>query len=343
VQQQQLEVRLLNIEGPVWMQGMSGASWLAPDKTEDAPIVSLFVFGDEAAAKPETHSQIDEVRRRMTRSLPLYLCEALHLRTNAKAECLIPILAGGTVVLAGQLPNASLFDLPRKGPRPLFVIAGMLARDEGGYRIEIVIYDGTSKAEVHRVRVLGQRRLDGLSHTIEDEVLDWLCAHGLERTTAKSGLIGKLLIPAKRKDASDITVRMPPEKQDHHLLALERLREQFIIALGLASRETLLDERGHFDTYFDLCKAVPQSTLARAMAVCSVNFGVKYGSTCVDRYQDKLLDMLSAESDPRGVLHMLSPLIFVRIGEMEKFEASKKQLEVDASDAYRAWLGVLKA
>lgn len=338
-QPRQVEIRLLNIECPLWVQALAGAKWLVPDKDADAAVVSVFTLADEAAANQKTLSQIDEVRRRMSRSLALYLAESITLRTKGRGECVVPIVPGGAVVVAGTAPNASVLDFPRNGPKPRFLLTGVLARDEGGYRIEFTLYDGTSKAEVHRLRWIGLRKLDGNALKIEDELLDWLATQGIEKSGAKSGLFGKLLNAPKR---GDIGARVAPEKQDHYLLALERLREQFVIALGLASRETVLDEREQLDTYFDLCKAQPQSTAAQVVAAAGTSLALQYGSTSAERYRTKLEELTKAEGDARGPLHLLAPLIALRAKRDDEFEALRKQLSSGASESYAAWLKALK-
>jgi hypothetical protein len=339
-QQRKVEIRLLNIECPLWVQALANAKWLLPDKTEDAPIVSVFTFADEAANDPKKLSQIDEVRRRMTRSLALYLAESVTLRTKGRGECVIPIVPGGQVVLAGAPPNASVLDLPRNGPKPRFLITGVIARDEGGFRIELTIYDGTSKAEVHRLRWIGMRKLDGTALRIEDELLDWLDGQGVERTTPKGGLLSKI-VPTKRA-GGDVGVRVTPEKQDHYLLALERLREQFGVALGLARSETILDERDLFDTYFDLHKAVPQMPATALIAVAGTALGLQYESSAAERYRLKLAELTRAESDARGPLQLLAPLIELRAKRNAEFEAARNQLQAGAAEPYAAWLAALQ-
>lgn len=342
--QQQLEIRLFVIQGPVWGQGI-GAPWLLPEKTADAPLIAFTSFSDATlnASKDAPAPQIDEVRNRLSRALPMYLCEAVWLRTEARSDVIVPILPGGAFVVTGQLwPTETLLKGRPENQRPKFLIQGALTKDESGVGVELIAYDGKSGAEVHRIAVKGLKSLAGVSVRLEKELLDWLASQGVQRA-AQASVLARVLNGGKG-GSDDITVSPPEANHDQHLLALSSLLTQAIPAIGLGSRENLQDERALVEACMALARMQPRSSIARAIAACSVLLAIRYGSTSVDKLKDELAGWIESDRADDGVLRLLAPALLLRLGKKDKSDAAKVALLASpgASDAFRRWLGDVK-
>lgn len=343
-QPQQLEIRLFIVQGPLWMQGL-GAPWLGPEKDPKAPLVTFVGFCDESLANVKDKSKpprVDDDIARMARALPLYLSESVYLRTTARSDMVVPLLPGGSFVVTGQLwPAEALLKGRPDDQKPAYIVQGLLARDDGGYRVELVVYDGKTAQEAHRVRAIGLRTLEEHGLRLEDELLDWLEQHGIARTVPKAGLLGKLFGGKAPKGPETLT-RPAPDKQQHYLRATSYLIGQAIPAIGLGSRENLANEKEMLEACIEAARADPKCGAAKALAACSVLFAVRYGSNQLDAAKAELLRMVEADRDPQGVLRMLSPGIWMRLGETARAEQARGELLEGASDAYRTWLGNLK-
>jgi tetratricopeptide (TPR) repeat protein len=343
--QQQLEIRLFVIQGPVWGQGI-GAQWLIPEKAADAPIVAFAGFADATlnVTKDAPAPQIDEVRNRLSRALPMYLCEALWLRTQARTDVIVPILPGGAFVVTGQLwPAETLLKGRPENQKPKFLIQGLLTKDDGGLGVELIAYDGKTSTEVHRIAVSGLKSLSGVSVRLEKELIDWLATQGVARA-AQTSVLGRAL-GGSTGGADDITVAPPPESHDQHLLSLASLLSQAIPAIGLGSRENLADERALVEACMALARTQPRSSIARAIAACSILLSIRYGSTSVDKQKEEMAAWIEADRADDGVLRLLSPALLLRLGKKDKSDAAKAALLATpgASESYRRWLGDVKA
>lgn len=343
-QPQQLELRLFIVQGPLWMQGL-GAPWLAPEKDPKAPLVTFAGFADESLASQPKGQQprVDDDIARMARALPLYLSESVYLRTIARSDMVVPLLPGGMFVVMGQLWPAEALQKGRPAEaKPNYIVQGLLARDDGGYRVELVIFDGADSKELHRIRAIGLRKLEEHALRLEDELLDWLESKGIARTVPKAGLMGKLFGGKPGAKGPETVSRPAPDQQAHHLLATSNLLSMAIPAIGLGSREILANEAELLEGCLEAARRDPKCGASKALAACSVMFAVRFGSTALDKGKGELLAMVEQDRDPQGVLHMLSPGLYMRLGERDKAERARATLKGSAGAAYDQWLDNLK-
>lgn len=122
-----LEASLLTLEGPVWARKGSPAQAFLPSKPGDAPPVA-FLAASVSGAPDEGVARGPDVRGRLSRGIPMFLAEQVHLRTPARGRFLVPwakqgiFLVYSTPVEAGYLqasgaPHAVLLHLDTKaGP-----------------------------------------------------------------------------------------------------------------------------------------------------------------------------------------------------------------------------------
>ncbi len=93
--QEQAQVTLLAVEGPVWLPPESPAVELFAAKADDAPLVAFLGASAELpAASPENPdaARLADGAGRLSRALPLFLAEQVELATPALARVLVPWL-----------------------------------------------------------------------------------------------------------------------------------------------------------------------------------------------------------------------------------------------------------
>ncbi|MFM7297970.1 MAG: hypothetical protein ACKO4Q_12220, partial [Planctomycetota bacterium] len=329
--QQQVEIRLFMVQGPLWMQGL-GAPWLGPQKDPKAPLVTFVGFADEALAKtqdPKAQPRVDEDLARMARALPLYLAESLHLRTAARSDMVVPLLPGGAFVVMGQMwPTEALLKGRPAEARPAFVVQGLLAREAQGFKVELVIAEGASGKEVHRIRRSGVAKLEEQALGLEDELLGWLAQNGVARSAP---------------GALESDARPSPGGQGAHLVGLGNLLMLCVPAIGLGSRESLPNEKELIDGCLEAARRNPACGGSKVLAAAGIMFALRFGSNQADTAKAELALMIEQERDPQGVLSLLSPGLWLRLGDMAKSAAARAELASVSLPGYREWIATLDA
>ncbi|MBM3988018.1 MAG: hypothetical protein FJ294_08705 [Planctomycetes bacterium] len=330
-QQQQVEIRLFMVQGPLWMQGL-GAPWLGPQKDAQSPLITFVGFADEAFAKaqdPKAQPRVDEDLARMARALPLYLSESVHLRTGARSDMVVPLLPGGAFVVTGQMwPTEALVKGRPVESRPSFVVQGVLAREAQGFKVELVIAEGASGKEVHRIRRGGVAKLEEQALGLEDELLGWLAQQGVARSAPGA------LASFARPSASG---------QGAHLVGLGNLLMLCVPAIGLGSRESLSDEKELLDGCLESARCNPACGGSKVVAAAGILFALRFGSNQADAAKAELAWMIEQEPDPQGVLSLLSPGLWLRLGDKAKSDAARAELANISLPGYREWIATLDA
>lgn len=330
-QQQQVEIRLFMVQGPLWMQGL-GAPWLGPQKDPKAPLVTFVGFADEALAKaqdPKAPARVDEDLARMARALPLYLSESVHLRTGARSDMVVPLLPGGAFVVMGQMwPTEALLKGRPAEARPAFVVQGLLARGADGFKVELVISEGAGGKEVHRIRRSGVAKLEEQALGLEDELLGWLAQNGVARGTPS---------------ALESFARPSAAGQGAHLVGLGNLLMLCVPAIGLGSRESLPNEKELIDGCLEAARRNGACGGSKVVAAAGIMFALRFGSNQADAAKAELAGMLEQEPDPQGVLSLLSPGLWMRLGDKAKSDAARAELANVSLPGYREWISTLDA
>lgn len=96
-----ISVSMLTIDGPIWLPSSSGAASLFPSKDEDAVVVCFLGSTVESDETGEAGMQMADTNGRITRALTLFLCEQLHLRSDARGQAIQPWVIPGGFMLGG--------------------------------------------------------------------------------------------------------------------------------------------------------------------------------------------------------------------------------------------------
>ncbi len=290
-------------DAPLWTRGLFDPTWLLPARADDVPYLVLFTLANEMLAGTPAQVQRSDKDGGLTRAIPLYLAETLQLKFLLRVRCSILVAKGqGPVVLGKALQYEALARLlPEKTAARCFVVTGSLV-PEG---IQLQVHEAGANGPASTVRIDGPLTdVGALALSAEQCLTSFL---------AERRVLSEVRPPAfYRPPAADIVAG--------YLSALEQLLYQILAANDMVAPESLWNERGMFETYFNLVetwKNAPDS--ARLIAVCGVLAGAKYKSSLLEPYQKIVLRWVD-EAPPSSVLGQLAPAIFQRLGRGEKLE-----------------------
>lgn len=103
-----LSMTMLNLTGPLWLIADHGTSRIVPPRAPDAPHIVFLGSSFESARIPsEVRAQPTDGPGRMSRALPLFLNETVHLGSDARTTTLVPWITngGGGFGLFGKAPD----------------------------------------------------------------------------------------------------------------------------------------------------------------------------------------------------------------------------------------------
>src|SRR5688572_19507880 len=91
-----LEVVVMKLDQPIWTRGVLGFDAVLPAKTAASPRVHFVCGSGEAAdSGGKVVSQPTNELGRLSRALPMFLAEEIHLRSNARTAFLLPWMKQG--------------------------------------------------------------------------------------------------------------------------------------------------------------------------------------------------------------------------------------------------------
>jgi Flp pilus assembly protein TadD len=132
---QAMQVKMLVLDRPIWARDGGAFSRLLPSKRDDAPRIAFFAGSARSPDSEATQvpvSKPSDVVGRVTRSVPMFLAEQIHLRTEARTTFLLPWMASGGFVLAAQPWNLEV--LGTLDPKPDFVVMAHIEATQEPWR-----------------------------------------------------------------------------------------------------------------------------------------------------------------------------------------------------------------
>jgi tetratricopeptide (TPR) repeat protein len=264
-----LEVVVVKLDQPIWARGVLGFESMLPDKNARAPRVH-FVCGSGEIADDTGGKVVAQPTNdlgRLTRALPLFLAEELHLTTGANTALLLPwIKQGGFVLWARRWTREFL--APDESPPDLVVFLHVDARATP-WTLEIGIEGMRGESQVFdRAFRFPGAAADVLA--LRDEVRERV-SNALALTPTS---VPALACP-------------PPEHLPDYLVALEQA-----LAIGLAARQSeanfLYQERAIFDHLFDVALRSPELLRPRMLLVSAREQQSRRRKDMVAEYLGKL-------------------------------------------------------
>ena len=122
------KVTNVSIDGPIWLRASLAAKIQFAAKESGAVIIACLgsTFSQAATSTGETRLQLSDTPGRVSRSLPLFLAEQVHLRTDAVGRVLQPWVQeghGGFVLCGAEYSDEQAIGQARMGSEPADYVA----------------------------------------------------------------------------------------------------------------------------------------------------------------------------------------------------------------------------
>jgi tetratricopeptide (TPR) repeat protein len=266
-----LEVVVMKLDQPVWTRGVLGFDAVLPAKAAASPRVHFVCGSGEAAdGGGKVVSQPTNELGRLSRALPMFLAEEMHLRSNARTAFLLPWMKQGGFILSAQ-PWTQAFLPPDHTPPDLIVFLHIDARVTP-WLLHVRIENMQRQA----TPVVFERAF-GLT-TAGDDVMGLLNDLSTRLT---------ILLALKREETDEALATPPSGLLPGYLAAIEQA-----LAVGLAARQTdasfLYQERSIFDHLFDVTLHGPRLLRPRMLLVNALENQARRRKDIAAEYLDKL-------------------------------------------------------
>ncbi len=284
--QQQLQVGMLRVDGPVWLPPGSPARGLFQAKSASAPKVTF--LGGTAEAPEDAAQQMELADRigRMTRSLPLFFAEQVEMRTAAAGRAMAPWAiapVSGFVVSGQRWPDEAAVQSVQSGEHASdYVVSVHLDAEVEPWTAELAFIrtlDGLRIGEL-QAEFMPNTPEDGLGD-LADEVVELL----------------KVLGPADESPAYHVP---GPATFGSYLLRLEQLLAVRCATMDGVTPQFLNGEHEILQGQLDLCLAEPANVPARLLLLSTYGAMGKIKPEVAQEFAPKL-DRLKQEFPIAGV------------------------------------------
>ena len=275
-------ITMLRISGPIWC-GPSAARLFAPKNAAARKVAFLGASAERPGESVVAGTQLADAPGRMSRALPLFLAEQVHLLSNVAAESLVPYalgMSGGAVLSGIAFSDEWIVDCARRASVGDYLVATHLKREaEPWWSLQLRL-----------IRASDGKRLRTMSTSFSFadpyEKIPAVATALLEALHTEIGLEIVAEIPH---------YRIPAEAHyADYLLRLEQLLALRCVQVEGANPASLHGEREILDGNIGLCLACPDNLNARLMLLQTTRYMDKIRPDVVAEFKEKL-EMLQRE------------------------------------------------
>ena len=317
----------IRIEKPIWAYGLNDPQWLfesVKGRIGTVMLVSLANTTPTTATKPFQQKE-DEVGR-LSRSIPLYLGEAVYFWTNIRPIVVIPVAKNrGPVVYGAPWPLEQIEQLA-DGVADTVIYGSLEQRDEL-LTVSLNIWEQGSTTT--RQLVLETARRDQIGQTVLD-----FEQKVLSRVASPSAV---LTAPTE-----SFYVRPGPKLVDPYLICLGQSLMMTLVQNGYVREDQLWGERNMLDYSLQLAVDSNEWQVAKLVFLSSLAKSSAYESSVLNEYKDKALALLEDETDMDSPFYRLSPLLFHTFDMEGNFLRRVESLRHKSDQPYSDWLEALQ-
>lgn len=280
----------ITIDGPIWLRSAQAAVLLSSPKATGAVVVaclcSSFTRADIASGEPRL--QLSDAPGRLSRALPLYLAEQVHLRTDAIGRVLQPWVQqgdGGFVLCGSAWSDEQAVSQARIGP-------------EAADYVAVLHLDGTNSPGKISLRLL--RTIDGaILGNAGATFIPENPQAGFDATARD--LIQLIATNAQVRASSGQDFYQVPEGPDfpQYMLRLEQALAVSIAAAEGPSSGFLSGERELVAGNLQLCLNCPRSPTTRLLLAQTMAYLDKVRPSIVLEFREKVA-LLQKEKPLQG-------------------------------------------
>jgi tetratricopeptide (TPR) repeat protein len=276
----QLSVSILSIEGPLWSRDGSMFGKLLPAKNDQAQRIAIFGSSVLRADAPDIPTlQLSDAAGRLSRAIPLFLTEKIHLSTDYAGVALIPWMQSqGFALLGYAYGDQEICDLASNNDEaPAFVV--------------VVVVDATLPRWKLLLRLL--RCVDGVClGKVSTEVT-------LDRPGPSVGRLAEQMTELLARHTDLKMTATPPWYQipcesdsSDYLLRLEQQLAVTCIHLDFLEGGALSGEREILDGTLQLCVRQPSNPLVRIVLAQTLRQMRKVRPDVLPEYKEKIRHLL---------------------------------------------------
>lgn len=271
---EKIEISMLTLDGPIWAREGSPFSELLPMKANDA--VNIAFLCGSAEVPPTGHgdkvvSQPADPPGRVSRGLPMFLAEQVHLRTRARSTVFVPWLKRGGFVLSGV-------------PWNMDSLASMDVKADYIVLLHLRAVQQPWQAQLNIVRKIDQKILASWERAFDPSN----SAESVERITDE--LLHELKVQAEVKVLPTSEWLFPPggASLPFYIGGLEQSLAVSCAGLAPDTRPFLHAERSIVEFLLDLCLREPQNVAARLLFLTTLEKESKSRPDVVREYCDRI-------------------------------------------------------
>jgi hypothetical protein len=203
---------------------------------------------------------------------------------------------------------------------PDYLVCGALARGSRGARVELHVFRVRDKEPLKTLRVPVHDNFSGAAEGCVGQLLALLTTAGVNERP-----------PLLAAAASS----------DEYLACLGHLFIQSLAAGGMLDPTKIPSDSVVLESYFTLAESDDPSPLPFLIAAAGVAAAIRYGSSVVGKYKQRLLDLVVKRADQSVVARQVGPAVFKLLGKAELVAAAKAQSTASANSEYAEWLAAL--
>ncbi len=326
---QKISVAIVAIDKPIFYYGLKGAEWLLPKIKKDGPKIGFMPFASIGDNKKSVIQQEDDIGR-LTRSIPLYVSEALFFETNSTPQVLMPVVMGGGMVTTGTEYDVDYFlDAVSKSKDKQevdFYITGTIKQDGDNFDIISSIWYCKTK---EKIKSISQK-------TTKQEIGKTIKNLTNEILTFMNGKKNYLKIPP-------VAYYKP---LDNNLIETQLLAygQAFVLVLvynNYIKKDAIWGERSILRNPLDLTLSAPDNLIPKLLFISNLVKAQAYGSDVYVEFKEYAMSLINDNKKDENIIN-LAPIIYKIFGMNKEFDEFAKNIYKYPED-YRNWFEKIRS
>lgn len=319
-----LQIRLLQLDKPLWCYGLEHPQWLFGQKPDTVEKVVFLPFSLPARSGGSPNEQREDDAGRMSRALPIYLAESVYEWSERAALVRLPVVEGGGPVVFGE-DDDGVAHCDRLEGDCSYLLTGSIREGSSDGLWQLVVrlwYVATASCVAEKILALNAENCGSAVRELED----WM----------HRGLGGKRDAPL---DA--FYWRPTEEAMSPYLSALGQSLTLTLVHNDITPKGIIWGERSMIEYPLRMALHWPHAEHLKIFYLSGIGKAAGYKSDVVHEYAERTLQLLRAAEETDCSFVRLRPLVWKAFGMTDSLKGLQ---HVDGSDhAYRQWLHAVQA
>ena len=270
------KVEMWALMKPIWAHGVSGSmNFDPPAKRSTADKVGVVVYSNSHRNTPGQSTERETDLGRLTRSIPLFICELFDYYTDNQTVALVPIMRGVGPVVYGQPWKKDAMMQLATDNHCSYMIAGDASVIEDKLHLQTIIYNA--------------------KNDIFDEVVEVISPDTMGPQLMKhfEEIFNKVAKKELKKQASPYYSLPNEDVINGYLACLGQSLIQTFVANKINNYEQMFGERNILINYMMFCLHMPEAIQAPLMLANGFMKAKAYNSSVYMEFKDDVLKMLN--------------------------------------------------